>query len=96
MVKPSGGGAFQLQMGAQEKKVRSSTFESRFTAELPAHLRDDNRPRQVPGACFSRVRPAGASRPVMIAWSGELAEALGLDPAWAWHKRGCSKLSCSS
>lgn len=69
-------------MDARVKQVQPPAFESRFTAELPADPRDDNQPRQVPGACYSRVRPAGASAPVMIAWCRELAEALGLDPAW--------------
>jgi len=56
-------------------------FENRFTTELPADPDSSNRRRQVHGACFSRVRPTPVPAPVTLAWSPELADLLGLDPA---------------
>jgi uncharacterized protein YdiU (UPF0061 family) len=56
-------------------------FDNRFTAELPADPDPSNRVRQVHGAAFSRVRPSPVRAPVTLAWSAELAEDLGLDPA---------------
>lgn len=50
-----------------------------FVAELPG---DDgpNRPRQTPGACYSRVVPRPAAAPRLLAVSAEMLEKLDLDP----------------
>ena len=38
----------------------------------------ENRPRQVPGACYSAVAPTAVRGPRLLAWSDDLAELLGL------------------
>jgi len=57
-------------------------FDNRFTRELPADPETAVFPRQVTGACYSRVKPAGASRPRLIAHAEEVSELLdlSLDP----------------
>lgn len=54
-------------------------FSNRFTQELPADDQLDNVRREVTGACFSRVLPARASNPTLVAYSSEVAEMLGID-----------------
>ncbi len=54
-------------------------FDNRYTRELPADPELSNHRRQVTGACYSRVRPAGVARPRLIGWSPEVAALLGLD-----------------
>ncbi len=56
-------------------------FDNRFTAELPADPDSSDRRRQVVGAAFSRVAPTPVAAPVTLAWSPEVADLLGLDPA---------------
>jgi uncharacterized protein YdiU (UPF0061 family) len=55
-------------------------FDNRFTAGTLADPEPANRVRQVQAA-FSRVLPAPVAKPVTLAWSREVAELLGLDPA---------------
>ncbi|MEJ2760485.1 MAG: protein adenylyltransferase SelO family protein, partial [Gammaproteobacteria bacterium] len=55
-------------------------FDNRFVRELPADPETENRRRQVRGACYSRVTPANASRPRLVAYSREVAKTLGLSP----------------
>jgi len=55
-------------------------FDNRFVRELPADPDTQNRRRQVHGACYSRVPPAPASRPRLVAYSREVADLLGLPP----------------
>ncbi len=57
------------------------TWDNRFTASLPADPHPDNRRRQVAGAAFSRVAPTPTAAPRTLAWSEEMAELLGIDPA---------------
>jgi uncharacterized protein YdiU (UPF0061 family) len=56
-------------------------FDNRFTRELPGDPEESGRRRQVQHAAFSRVPPTPAPAPATIAWSPEVAELLGLDPA---------------
>jgi serine/tyrosine/threonine adenylyltransferase len=56
-------------------------FDHRFTTALPGDPEADNRRRQVRGAAFSRVDPTPVAAPRLVAWSPEVAELLGLDPA---------------
>jgi uncharacterized protein YdiU (UPF0061 family) len=56
------------------------TFDNRFVRELPADPDPANDCRQVMGACYSRVQPAQAPRPEMVAWAREVAEQLDLTP----------------
>jgi serine/tyrosine/threonine adenylyltransferase len=53
-------------------------FDNRFTQELPADPETTNRPRQVTGACYSRVKPAKVAAPQLVAFSKEVAEILGI------------------
>ncbi|MCL4114093.1 UNVERIFIED_CONTAM: hypothetical protein GTU68_023274, partial [Idotea baltica] len=53
-------------------------FTNRFTSDLPADEQIDNVRRHVTGACFSRVVPARASAPQLVAYSPEVAEVLGI------------------
>lgn len=57
-------------------------FANRFTHELPPDPETANFRRQVYGACFSRVQPTPVAAPKTVAWSPEVADLLGLDPAW--------------
>ena len=62
------------------KTLDELVFDNRFTRELPADPDETNRPRQVFGACFSRVQPARVRAPALVAYSAEVAEELGLSP----------------
>jgi uncharacterized protein YdiU (UPF0061 family) len=53
---------------------------SRFVSELPGDPRQDNRIRQVMGACYSRVAPTAVARPELLVLVPEVAALLGLDP----------------
>jgi serine/tyrosine/threonine adenylyltransferase len=53
-------------------------FDNRFTRELPADPETTNRPRQVIGACYSRVKPTSVAAPQLVAYSREVANLLDL------------------
>jgi uncharacterized protein YdiU (UPF0061 family) len=53
-------------------------FESTFASELPADPVLVNRPRQVRGACYTRVDPTPVRAPRLLAWSDATAELLGV------------------
>ena len=53
-------------------------FDNRFTRELPADPDTTNTPRQVVGACYSRVAPQTVATPKLVAYSPEIAAELGL------------------
>lgn len=53
-------------------------FDNRFRRELPGEDKEDLRPRQVFGACWSPVTPTPVSAPRLLAYSDEMAQALGL------------------
>ena len=59
------------------------TFESlewlsRFLDETPGDFEVGGRPRQVPNACWSRVKPTPPPNPQLLLWSKEMASKLGL------------------
>jgi uncharacterized protein YdiU (UPF0061 family) len=56
------------------------TFENRFVTELPGDPDETNRPRQVRGAAWSRVRPTPVASPRTLAVSREMADLLGFTP----------------
>ncbi len=56
-------------------------FDNRFTDGLPADPEPGNHRRQVHGAAYSRVAPTPVAAPRTLAWSREVADLLGLDPA---------------
>lgn len=55
-------------------------FTNRWTTALPADPNTEVRPRQVPGAAYSRVRPTPVAAPRTLAVSPEVAGLLGLAP----------------
>ncbi|MCC2547441.1 YdiU family protein [Hymenobacter sp. BT175] len=60
------------------QSIEQATFHNSFVDELPGEASMDNRPRQVPGAAYSRVLPTPVRQPRLLAWSEELAAELGL------------------
>jgi len=57
------------------------TFDNRFLRELPGDPETANATRQVKGAMWSRVAPTPVAAPRLIAYSREVADALGLTAA---------------
>ena len=55
-------------------------FDNSFTRELPADPSGENRPRQVRGACYTRVRPTPVAAPRLLASAREVLALLDLDP----------------
>ncbi len=53
-------------------------FDNRFTRELPADPEVRNRRRQVPGACYSWVKPTPVGDPRLVAYTREVADLLGI------------------
>lgn len=53
-------------------------FDNRFIRELPADPNENNFPRQVNDACYSRVTPTVVANPLLIAYTPEVAEILDL------------------
>ena len=56
-------------------------FDNRFTTELPADPINENRRRQVYGACYSRVQPVPTAAPHLVAFSREAAAVIDLNEA---------------
>lgn len=57
-------------------------FENRFVRSLPADPETRNFCRQVRNACYSFVQPTPTAAPQLISYSPEVAELLGIEPAW--------------
>jgi uncharacterized protein YdiU (UPF0061 family) len=53
-------------------------FQNSFVEELSGEIAADTKPRQVPGYCYSQVKPTPVCEPRLLAWSEELAAFLGL------------------
>ena len=64
-------------------QLTDAVFEKRFVSALPgeaaAEAEADVRPRQVHGACYSRIRPTPVAGPRLLGWSRDCAALLGLD-----------------
>ncbi len=58
--------------------LSSLMFDNRFVRELPADPDTANQPRQVLGACYSRVQPVKVVGPQLVAYSKEAAALLDL------------------
>lgn len=67
-------------MNAQPKSntLDHLKFDNRFINELPGDQESRNYPRQVLGACYSRVLPTKVTKPVTVAYAKEVAELLDL------------------
>ena len=59
--------------------LESLTWISRFLSETPGDDVEGGNPRQVPGACWSRVKPTETNEPILRLWSLEMAKKLGLE-----------------
>ena len=59
--------------------LSSLKWVNRFTDQTPGDKEVGGTPRQVPGACWSRVRPTPTPRPILRLWSAEMAEELGTE-----------------
>ncbi|ESS73850.1 hypothetical protein UPF0061 [Methyloglobulus morosus KoM1] len=68
------------RMNAQPKlnSLDHLIFDNRFVSELPGDKETRNYPRQVFGACYSRVSPTKVTRPTTVAYSKEVASLLDL------------------
>jgi serine/tyrosine/threonine adenylyltransferase len=73
-------GASDTRSGTPISDLDHLRFTNRWTAALPADPNDENRPRQVPGAAYTRVVPTPVAAPRTLAWSPEVAELLGIPP----------------
>jgi uncharacterized protein YdiU (UPF0061 family) len=54
-------------------------FDNTFVRDLPADPVEANRPRNVVGACYTRVTPTAVAAPRLVAFSPEVAALVGLD-----------------
>uniref|UniRef100_H3BB85 Selenoprotein O n=2 Tax=Latimeria chalumnae TaxID=7897 RepID=H3BB85_LATCH len=59
--------------------LQTLRFDNLALRRLPVDPSDVNVPRQVPGACFSRVRPAPVEKPRLVVLSGDALALLDLD-----------------
>src|SRR4051794_22600003 len=54
-------------------------FDNTFVRALPADPVEDNRPRNVVGACYTRGMPTAGAGPRLVAVSREVAALVGLE-----------------
>ena len=59
--------------------LSSLKWVNRFTDQTPGDEEVGGTPRQVPGACWSRVKPTPTPQPILRLWSAEMAEELGTE-----------------
>ena len=57
----------------------SLNWRERFVEETPGDSISGGGPRQVPGACWSKVDPSPVPNPTLRLWSNEMAEMLGIE-----------------
>ena len=60
--------------------LSSLNWKSRFIDQTPGDEKVGGMPRQVPGACWSRVIPTPTPKPILRLWSAEMADELGIQP----------------
>ncbi|XP_078661704.1 protein adenylyltransferase SelO, mitochondrial-like [Branchiostoma floridae x Branchiostoma belcheri] len=72
-----GRGRGAIAMASLEKL----NFDNLVLRSLPIDTSDENVPRQVPGACFSRVSPTPVSNPQTVAFSAQALQLLDLPVA---------------
>ena len=59
--------------------LESLTWQKKFIDGTPGDPKIGGLPRQVPGACWSRVDPTPTPNPELRLWSREMADDLGVD-----------------
>jgi len=67
-----------LALRPEAGALNAMHFDNRFVRDLPADPSTENVPRQVTGACYSRVLPTPVAAPKRVAYSPEAAELRGL------------------
>jgi uncharacterized protein YdiU (UPF0061 family) len=70
-----------MDNGPIPKGLLALHFDNRFVSELPVDSVNSLVPRQVMGACSSRVLPAKVCQPQLVAYSQEVASLLDLSSA---------------
>lgn len=65
----------------KSRNLQNLIFDNRFIEELPADIERKNYRRQVTDACFSHVLPTKVSAPILISYSKEMADELGITVA---------------
>ncbi len=60
------------------KSLDSLRWVSRFLDQTPGDKLAGGTSRQVPGVCWSRVKPTPTPNPILRLWSNEMAEELGI------------------
>ena len=58
--------------------IETISFDNKVLRSLPLDPSQENRPRQVPGACFSLVKPTSLANPVTVAYSTSAFELIDL------------------
>ncbi|MFN3649793.1 MAG: protein adenylyltransferase SelO [Armatimonadota bacterium] len=66
-------------MDRLRRQIHEAEFTNSFVDELPGEESGSKLPRQVPGACYSRVSPTPVADPRLLAWSRDLGDYLGLE-----------------
>ncbi len=69
-----------VERGSSPRGIDQLRLASRFVSELPGDPREDNRIRQVMGACYSRVAPTQVAKPELLVLVPEVAALLDLSP----------------
>jgi uncharacterized protein YdiU (UPF0061 family) len=60
------------------ENLSSKIFKTTFVDTFSGDDSDNLRPRQTPGVIYSKAVPTPVQNPELIAWSGELADSLGI------------------
>ena len=69
--------------------LESLVWQSNFIEGTPGDSEVGGQPRQVPGACWSRVDPTPTPNPKLRLWSREMANVLGIDGGESDILGGC-------
>ena len=69
--------------------LESLTWQKKFIDGTPGDPKIGGLPRQVPGACWSRVDPTPTPNPELRLWSREMADDLGVDRSDVDILSGC-------
>ena len=61
------------------QNLSTQTFQNAFVSAFPGDDTGDRKPRQTPGALYSKAIPTPVDKPALLAWSYELANQLGIE-----------------
>jgi len=61
------------------QNLSNQTFQNAFVSAFPGDDSGDRKPRQTPGALYSKAIPTPVEKPALLAWSYELANQLGIE-----------------